>query len=141
MPKYRNGTERPIIFGGVTFQPGEAKSVNVFLPYTELGLTKISDEPAVPSPIMLSEKVELDPGVPQTLNIPWGADRVSVSAFVEEEGEASLKLGDGAEGIPLNASSGGYISPPNGHKWSKTAKVILESEDGAIVHILVEGVA
>jgi len=108
MPKYRNATERPIIFGGVTFQPGEAKSVNVFLPYAELGLTKISDEPAVPSPILMSEKVELDPGVPQTLNIPWGGR--------ESAGDGSMRytlteLGDGITKIEMDFADEGVVGP------------------------------
>ncbi len=107
MPKYRNGTERPIVFGGVSYQPGETKSVNIFLPYAELGLTKVSDDPAVPSPVLVCKEVEIAAGVPETIDIPWGADRVSVSA-VSLSGEAILKLGDDDIGIPLDDFSGGY---------------------------------
>ena len=98
----------PLFLGGVTFQPGEAKSVNVFLPYAELGLTKISDEPAVPSPILMSEKVELDPGVPQTLNIPWGGR--------ESAGDGSMRytlteLGDGITKIEMDFADEGVVGP------------------------------
>lgn len=140
MPKYRNGTERPIVFGGVSYKPGETKSVNIFLPYTELGLTKVSDDPAVPSPVLVCEEVEIVAGETETIEIPWGADRISVSA-VSVAGQAILKLGDDDIGIPLDDYSGGYASPPGGHRWSRVARISLESEAGATVSVLVEGVA
>jgi len=141
MPRYRNDTERAILFGGVNFQPGEAKSVNMFLPFAELGLTKVSDQPAVPSPVLLFEEVVLEAGVPQGLDIPWGADTIVISATPKPGESATMKIGDGAAEIPLNDDCGGYVSPPGGHKWTKAAKVTLESEAGATVYVLAEGVA
>jgi hypothetical protein len=51
-----------------------------------------------------------------------------------------LKLGDSTIGIPIDDSSGGYVSPQGGHRWVKVNKLTLESEAGATVQILVEGV-
>ncbi len=141
MPRYKNETDGPIWFGGIGFQPGEERSVNIFLPYAMLGLTKVSDEPLVTSPVLLCQSVTIEAGVSQTIDIPWGSDRISISAYARAGESATLKLGDSTIGIPIDDSSGGYVSPQGGYRWVKVNKLTLESEAGATVQLLVEGVA
>jgi hypothetical protein len=140
MPTYKNETNGVIVFGGVKWNPGEERAVNIYVPYSTLGLTKTSDSPSVASPVLYCQAVTLEAGVPQTIEVPWGADYISISAHVESGQTATMTIGDTGPNIIINDAAGKYISPQGGFKWTKASKITLSSDAGATVYLLVEGV-
>lgn len=141
MPTYKNDTANVIVFDGVKWNPGEEKAVTFFAPYAELGLTKTSDEPTVTSPVLYCDVVTLEAGVPQTIEVPWGAERIYISAYAGAGESATIAIGAAdAPAIPLDDTNGGYVTPEMGFEWKKASKITLASEAGATVHLLVEGV-
>ena len=137
MPTYKNENAFPVYWRNMLWNPGETKAVsNGKVPYDErLSLTKISDEPKVSSPVLVSEDVTLVAGVAQTKVIPY-SPRIVVSA-VAISGTASIFIGDSEDGITLDAHTGleGTV-----YEWSSVGSIGLVSTAGATVRLLVEGV-
>ena len=108
----------------------------------------VNEEPidvSLPNPdeyesVLLYQEVSLLDGVAQTISIPSGANKIQISAYVDTGETATIKLGESTIGIPLNDTSGGYVSPSNGILYSKVNQVVVESTGDATLYLLVEGV-
>ena len=105
MPTYKNNTASQIYWRNILWEPGESRSLTIYVPATDLGLTETTATPAVASPVLLSEDVTLVAGVAQTKAIPYSA-RVQISAMATT-GTATLTMG--TKEVPLDASAD-YVS-------------------------------
>ncbi len=137
MPTYKNENAFQVYWRNISWSPGETKVLSSMkVPYDgELALTKISDEPKVQSPVLVSEDVVIVAGVAQLKAIPYNA-RIIISAS-SISGEASIFIGDSEDAITLDSHTAleGAV-----YDWSKVASLKLESTAGATVRLLVEGV-
>lgn len=59
MPTYRNDNATRVTWGTTTWEAGESKAVDYFVPYVALGFSKTSDLPVVTNPVRLAQKVTL----------------------------------------------------------------------------------
>lgn len=132
MPTYRNNTSAEIWWKGISWASGESRALDVFVPYVALGLTKTSDSPSVPSPLLLSQDIVISAGGSQTVQIPH-AGRFILSA-VAISGAAKMRIGAGIEDVTLDATTDyeGVLL------WERAAMVTCSSVDGATVRVLVE---
>jgi hypothetical protein len=134
MPTYRNDTSVEIRWKGISWASGESRALDHFVPDAALGLTKISDSPSVPSPILLSQDVVISAGGSQTLQVPH-AGRFVLSA-VAVLGTAKMRVGAGTEDVTLDATT----DYEGTFAWDRAAMIALSSIDGATVRIVAEEV-
>lgn len=118
----------------MSWASGESRALDVFVPYVALGLTKTSDSPTAPSPILLSQDIVISAGGTQAVQIPH-AGRFILSA-VAVSGTAKMRVGAGTEDIVLDATTDyeGVLS------WERAAMATFSSVDGVTVRIVAEEV-
>lgn len=133
MPTYKNNNAYPIMWESASWKPEEEKITSEFLP-SAIGLTKTSDDPAPPSPILLSQNYTLEAETPQTVAVPYSR-RVKISAQTEGDGTATLAIG--GKSIPLTQFVGWSSVELD---WGTLGNLTLESAAGATVQLLVEAV-
>lgn len=134
MPTYKNATSNQVYGENILWQPGETKELLYFVPHAALGLTRLSDTPAVAPQVLLSEEVELPAGSSEVVAVPC-APKVKISA-IATEGKAVLSFGEGLD-VPLNDVIS-YESTPLA--WDRLESFTLSSDDGAKVQVLIEEV-
>jgi hypothetical protein len=134
MPTYRNNTSAEICWKGISWASGESRALGFFVPYSDLGLTKTSDSPAVQGPVLLSRDIVVAAGGSQTVQIPH-AGRFILSA-VAVSGTAKMRVGAGIEDVTLDATTD-YECVLS---WERAAMATLSSVDGATVRIVAEEV-
>jgi len=134
VPTYKNATSNQVYRENILWQPGETKGLLYFVPHSALGLTKLSDTPAVAPQVLLSEEREILAGGSEVIAVPY-APKVKISA-IATEGEAVLSFGEELE-VPLNDVIY-YDSPPLA--WDRLESFTLSSDDGAKVQVLIEEV-
>ncbi len=132
MPMYKNETSHPVYWRNLTWASGESRALDVFVPDVALGLTKTSDTPTAPSPVLLSRDVVVAAGGSQVVDIP-SSGRYCLSA-VAVTGTAKMRIGAGTEDVVLDATTDyeGVLS------WERAAMVSISSVDGATVRIVAE---
>lgn len=119
------------------WEPGGSKELPFFVPYSDLGLTKTADTPAVPGLFMAgSGDKAVEAGTPLVVDVPYpsrsGKFTLSVACM---EGEATLALGDGATAITLGD---GLDWMREGVPWDRCSSLTLASTAGATVRVLME---
>lgn len=134
MPTYKNATSNQVYWKSVLWQPGETKELLFFVPHSALGLTRLSDTPAVAPQVLLSDEVELSGSDSEVVAVPY-APKVKISA-IATEGAAVLSFGEDLD-VPLNGVIS-YDSPPLA--WDRLESFTLSSDDGAKVQVLIEEV-
>jgi hypothetical protein len=110
MPTYRNNTKRRITHADMSYmewQPGEEKRLPFFVPHEELGLTLVSDQPAVNS-VARSWVVTLIPGEPLKLKLEY-LEAFELSVF-SESGSAAMRIGDSGDEVIITAASSHFSS-------------------------------
>lgn len=132
MPTYKNETSHPVYWRNLTWASGESRALDHFVPDAALGLTKTSDSPSAPSPLLLSQDIVISAGGTQTVQIPQ-AGRFILSA-VAISGAAKMRIGAVIEDVTLDATTDyeGVLL------WERAAMVTCSSVDGATVRVLVE---
>lgn len=134
MPTYRNNTSAEIWWKGIPWASGESRMLDVFVPHVALGLTKTSDSPAAPSPVLLSRDIVVAAGGFQFVDIPCSG-RYCLSA-VAVSGTAKMRIGSGTEDVILDASTDYECVL----LWERAAMATLSSVGGATVRIVAEEV-
>jgi len=134
VPTYKNATSNQVYWKSALWQPGETKGLLYFVPHSALGLTRLSDTPAVAPQVLMSEEIEISASGSEMVAVPY-APKVKISA-IATEGEAVLSFGEELE-VPLNDVIS-YESTPL--TWDRLESFVLFSEDGAKVQVLIEEV-
>ena len=134
MPTYRNDTESRITDADRNYMewpPGVTRALPYHVPHEALGLTKVSDEPAVggETSVFGDWEVELTAGEPIVLDLPYfEAFELSIYA---RDGTATARVGDG--GMTF------VVRPDESHfglyAWSRCPYVSFSSEEGATLRV------
>ena len=116
MPTFKNNTTRYIDYNGVIqtpegdqrrilvrFEPGEERPLAFWLPYQKLGLTLVSDYPAVPSTILISGTFNFDKGTERRFNIE-SCDTYIVNVIVQS-GRVVMYTGSSSVGVEVAESA------------------------------------
>ena len=140
MPTYRNDGAGNVTWEGVSWEPGESRALDYYVPHAPLGLTLVSAAPAAAGQILTSRVVTLVPGVAQTVDIapPVRGKRMHLS-IIARSGHVEATLGGSAAAVLLAAGEH-YTSPPEGIYWRHAAQISLLSPSGAEVALLAEEV-
>ena len=112
MPTFKNETSRYIDHNAiiqtpegeprkilVRFEPGEQREMLFWLPYQKLGLTLVSDYPAVPNTILVSGTFNFDEGTERRFNIE-SCDTYIVNVIVQS-GRVVMYTGNSALGVEV----------------------------------------
>jgi len=133
MPRYKNEGSTPATWQGTTWAPGQESDALLFCP-PSIGLTKISDLPAVPGVILLSCDVTVGAGESREVAIAYPVSGRAWISCVPVSGSAAVRLGDGAAMIPLDDTTGWGCEVC----WLWADRVAVSSVSGGAVRILVE---
>lgn len=147
MPTYKNeNTYNSKSFtkpdGGVlVVQPGKTVELNFAVPYADLGLTEVdASSPAIHDKVLVSNSYTLEAVGSQDIAIPFTNRRFSISVVAGSGEIAVLKKAGSTKGIPINDTTGGYMSPEKGEIWAECSSINISSTDGATVTVIVEEV-
>ena len=98
MPRYKNETASAIQWNGLSWGEGYEADSAIFCP-PDVGLTKISDLPAVQGLVLLAEDKAIVSGTPTTIELPYPASGRLWISCMAVSGACALKLGDGDAAI------------------------------------------
>lgn len=115
MPKYQNNTRHDISWEEYNIPAGTELAINVYLPYKELGLKKVSDEPKVITPVLFSAIV-----TDEVVDVPYSSSYVL--SILPEDGEAKIFLGEDTE-YPIIIKSGMSYNTHLNWIYASTIKV------------------
>ena len=136
MPRYKNETAAPIQWNGLSWGAGYEADSAIFCP-PSVGLTKVSDAPAVQGLVLLAEDKTIVSGTPTTIELPYPASGRLWISCMAVSGACALKLGDGDAAIPIDLTSGwgGEV------EWTRVAYLTLTTVSGGVARVLVEEVS
>jgi len=141
MPTYRNDTGEPRSDGGVSWRPGEIRSVLFFVPSSK-GLTMTSAAPAVPG-LLLAGSGNHTVAAGVDLVVPLGEPVKSTSIMLSVQcrsGDVGVKLGDETSNVAELHAGDCYVSPEKGTPWGRANRITLTSAGGAEISVIVEEV-
>lgn len=115
MPKYQNNTKRDISWEEYNIPAGTELEINVYLPYKQLGLKKVSDEPKVVTPILFSGVV-----TDEVIDVPYSSSYVL--SVLHEDGDVKVYLGEDTE-YPIILKSGMKYNSHLNWVYASTIKV------------------
>ena len=138
MPTYRNDTARRITFqdkNGLIWDPGQSRACPFFVPYRDLGLTLVSEEPYVlrNNTRGFGYKIlSLTPGVKTRFEIPY-SETVELSVIVKGE-PVSMYIGDCEEPVIILPLANHVSRYP----WDMSAYLTFEAGAHSIAYVKVE---
>ena len=141
MPTYRNDTKSKITFPDATyleFYPGQSRSIRYHIPYRDLGLTLVSDQPYVSrgdtgnGNRMAYFEFEILKGETRRLDFPYCEGfHLSIEVTV---GKIYVYYGDSDVGVMVDPYHYHVTPVP----WSKVPWVIIKCTEGAKVTVKAE---
>lgn len=135
MPTFRNDTDKPIQYHLqeegkiVIFDPKREVALDFWVPYSQLGLTLVSETyPPVPNSILINRKCKFSKGEERKFTI---TPCTSYSLFIDvKDGEVLLYLEAGRSSIDITSSFSGVFA------WSKVPYIrVVGIKDSSYVEI------
>lgn len=136
MPTYRNDKEAPVYWGTDAWAPGEIRALSRFVPHEMLGLTRMSDEPVVPDPILLSQDLAFPGAGSQTVVVPEDQDAFSAT-FVALEGSVEVRCNT-TSGNPVRIDAGKGIDFVRKCWRDEIASFVVTASEASKVRVLLE---
>lgn len=134
MPKYKNNTAAPIVWGRFYFEPGQELTVNVYIPTDKTGLTLVAATPAPKSQLLLFESYTLAAGGSQTVDIPY-CNKFALGVLTANSGQATVTIG----GISADIGESFGLSLDS-LLWERNAVMTITSTAGATINVVVSEV-
>lgn len=131
MPTYRNDTSNRITFqdkNRLHWQPGEVHQLHFFIPYDDLGLTLIDEQPYVlrnPTRGFGYTEFLVNPGEPVVYKIPY-SETIELSIFAPK-GLVKVYPGDCLEPFAVDKD----IFHVSRYPWDMISHLTLELDDEA----------
>ena len=138
MPTYRNDTERRITFqdkNGLVWESGQLRRCPFFVPYKNLGLTLVSEEPYVlrgNTRVFGYKTLTVTPNEPVKFDIPY-SETVELSVIVIGE-PVFMYIGDCETAIVVMPN----VNHISRYPWDMSAYLTFEASSTVQVHVKVE---
>ena len=132
MPTYKNDTDCKITDADrnyMEWMPGQERKLNYHIPHEDLGLTKVADGADADTSVQQDWTVELTPGDPFTLKLPYfEAFELSIYAT---KGIATARIGDGEKTFSIREGESHFSL----YSWSRCPYIEFTGDSSATLRV------